>query len=201
LASTVSDHFRRYASNMPPTAASLLRQVLRGLAALRAASAGLAYAPSLDERAATLERAREELIELERCAAFYEDATGKDLLADAERMLAGLPVPKSWLDACLGRLLLCLAARVELAERAAKSVTLDPSVTLELAREAEHVNAARAALLELGTERSPRRALTNEFLTRWLDVALLSLNDAKLRAQYRTALHSELEPLGVDIPN
>ena len=170
-----------------PTATDVLRRGACQLAALRAASAGIVFGPTLDDRVAMLERAREELLQIERAELSYAELTGDSLLAAAEPMLDQLPAPTSWLEASLARLLVCLSARVEL-ERTPDAGQLAGSV---LACEVEHVNAARAALHDLGETSNTTVDMSSGFAEKWLDVALTALHGEAARTRYLTVLEHD----------
>ena len=201
MATSSTAYLDEGSTSQPLMAAVMLRRGVSRVAALRAASAGLARAPSLDERAATLERAQHELLELEYCAVAYEHATGKDLLAEAERALIDVPLPDSWLEVCLARLLMCLAARTELEFRATERASHGSELLVSLAHEVEHVNAARAALQEIADLARRMRELAAEFMPRWLDLASASFADADVKAHYLAALQRELDGLGLGAAN
>lgn len=174
-------------------ARALLRRAARSAALLRATSAGLAYAPTLDERLCSIERARERLLQFERAAAQYAELTGADLLSDAEPLLGGLPLPSSWPEAALAQLLLALAGRVELESHPGAAGS-----RVALACETEHANAARAALDELSPSDLPPRELSQAFVRRWIRVAYASL-ESERREQYAQALASVIEPMGIQL--
>ncbi|MEY4577743.1 MAG: hypothetical protein RL701_2446, partial [Pseudomonadota bacterium] len=168
---------------------TLLRRGVRQIGVLRATSAGIAQAPTIDERAGSLERAREGLLQLEQAAELYADATGADLLADAERLIGAVPTPASWVESALAQLLLCLAAQVEL------ETSLEPNARRALARETEHVNAARAALYEAKAFSSELRdSVRAGSSTPWLNMALDTLEDDNTRQHFTRALELIVEP-------
>jgi hypothetical protein len=152
---------------------------------LRATSAAIAQAPTIDERAGSLERAREKLLQLERAAELYAQTTGADLLADAEKLIGELPSPSTWLESAVAQLLLCLAAQVEL--ETARECSFEHTADV-LAREAEHVNAARAALQEAQGCSEELREAVHACTTRWLSMALGTLADDATRQHYTRAL-------------
>lgn len=190
-------------TNKQPTAAEYKHRQLeriwrRGvcqLAALRAASAGLMFGPTLDDRIAMLDRAREELLQLERADMLYAELSdGRSLLASAERALSDLPPPTSWLEATLARLLVCLSARIEL-ELDHQAGIMEAAA---LVHEVEHVNAAHAAMIDMGTALSKHSQLTSTFSAEWLVIALQALSGAAARAHYLLALEHEF---GLSLPN
>jgi|GEM_PF-3833405 len=175
------------ASDTRLTAAQMLRRSACQLAALRAASAGMVFGPTLDDRAAMLDRAREELLQIERAEVLYTKLTGEPLLDAAERVIAELPAPQSWLEASLARLLVCLSARIEL-ESPRPAAASDEAA---LACEVEHVNAAQAALRELREASGSAIELPSVFRDKWLAVALQALPSECARAHYLTTLERD----------
>lgn len=165
---------------------ALLRHGVRQLAVLRATSAGIACAPTLDDSAGSIERTREVLLALERCAERYASCTGASLLAEADRLLGELLTPSSWVDATRAQLLLCLATQVELTQARAQGDT-DPHALAALASATEHVHAARAALQESGAFQ-PLHTDPTASSARWLSLALGTLPDEHTRAAYMQAL-------------
>jgi hypothetical protein len=182
-------------------ARTLLRRGARQLGVLRATGAAIASAPTLDDCAGSIERAREELLHLERAAELYGEATGTDLLTDAEALLGELPNPSSWLEAVLAQLMLCLAAQVELETASDVQVELEPSARQTLARETEHVNAARAALHEVDAFSTELRDGLRVGTARWLPVALSTLEDDLTRARYTRELERTVEPIPLRMPH
>jgi hypothetical protein len=154
---------------------------------LRATSASIACAPTLDDSAGSIERTREALLALEHWAEPYQAHTGVSLLEDAERLLGELPTPSGWVDATRAQLLLCLATQVELSH-AREQGDDDPHALAALARATEHVHAARAALQEAGACRQPLHTDLDASSARWLTVALGTLPDERARAAYAQAL-------------
>jgi hypothetical protein len=175
------------ASDTLLTATQVLRRGACQLASLRAASAGMVFGPTIDDRAAMLERAREELLQIEHAELIYAQLTGESLLSAAERILDKLPAPKCWLEASLARLLVCLSTRVEL-ELACDSAACDESA---LACEVEHVNAAHAALRDLRETSSREVDVPTAFADKWLDIALQALPNEPARTHYLTALQRD----------
>jgi hypothetical protein len=180
-------------------AQTLLRRGVRQIGVLRATSAAIAQAPTIDERAGSLERAREKLLQLERAAELYAQTTGADLLADAEKLIGELPSPTSWLEAAVAQLLLCLAAQVEL--ETARERSQETHAPEALARETEHVNAARAALQEAHAYSDELREAVHACTTRWLAMALGTLEDDATRQQYTQALAQFALPSGPTAPH
>lgn len=195
------------ASSLPCLASSdrttlaprLLRRAVRQVALLRAASAGLAHAPTLDDRIGIAERVREDLMQLERTAHAYADLTNANLLTDAERCVADLSFPASWFEASIAQLLLCLAAQLELREQPRLAEPLEASERYALAGATEHLHAARAALYELDGTSPEARTLADQLIARWLRLALATLEDGGVRERYLRALAQELAPLGVSL--
>jgi hypothetical protein len=177
----------------------LLRRAARQVALLRAASASLALAPTLDDRIGAVERAREDLLQLERAAQIYLDLTDSNLLTEAEQWVAGLSVPTTWFEASIAQLLLCLAARIELEEPQPHWEPLAPSLSCALACETEHLHAARAALAELNNKNEQGREFANQLTMRWLRVALGTLDQDAVRKRYLHAVAQELAPIGMRI--
>jgi hypothetical protein len=176
-------------------ARTLLRRGARQLGVLRATGAAIASAPSMDDCAGSIERAREELLHLEHAAELYAEATGADLLLDAECLIGELPSPSGWLEAVLAQLMLCLAAQVELETASDVHLDLEPSARKALARETEHVNAARAALHEARAFSSEMREHLRESTARWLPVALGTLEDDLTRERYTRELERTALPI------
>jgi hypothetical protein len=178
-------------------AGRVLRSAVRQVASLRAAGAGLAHAPTLDDRVATLERAREELVLLEQSSEIYAELTGADLLTDVEPRLARLDVPGSWLEASIAQFLLCAATLIELEAQPQLPSLLDSSRLRALAWETEHVNAARAALLELDALAAAALEPARALFIRWFTIALDTLETESLRKRYVQALQDLAAPVGM----
>lgn len=177
----------------------ILRRAVRQAALLRAESAAIAHAPTLDDRIGALERVREELLQFERAALIYTERTGADLLADAEQQLADLKLPSSWLEATVAQLLLCLATRVELEATLSRLASLDPTTWRALALENEHLHAARAALSESGLDAGEICELMPALLERWKSVALATFDSDELSARFLQLLDRELGRTGLRI--
>lgn len=176
-------------------ARTLQRRALRQSATLRAASAAIAHAPTLDDCAASIQRAREELEHLEHSVECYRDLTGLDLTRELERETSGLLVPTSWVEASVAQLVLCLAARIDASHQLS---TRRPKRRLirEIAEESEHVNAARAALFERDEGQPGHLGALLRLATCWAEVALATLQP-ELDHAFRDALAHELTGLGV----
>jgi hypothetical protein len=99
------------------------------------------------------------------------------------------------LEAAVAQLLLCLAAQVEL--ETARERSNEPHAADALAREAEHVNAARAALQEASAFSDELREAVHACTTRWLAMALDTLEDDTARQQYTRALAEFALPSGL----
>ena len=179
--------------NTHELAQNLLRRAVRQLALLRVSAAGIAHAPTLDDRLSAIERARERLLQLERAADRYATLTGADLVCDAEQLLGALEAPSSWLEASLAQLLLCLAACIEL-----ESPQLAEHLPDALAYETEHMHAARAALHELGALDAALRVRLDDVIPRWLSIAYRSL-DPERNSTLARALDSVFEPLSTQV--
>jgi 1,2-phenylacetyl-CoA epoxidase catalytic subunit len=182
----------------PELARALRRHAVRQVATLKASGAALAHAPTLDERASAVERAREELLHLEQASEVYRElSSGADLLQDAEQVAAQLPVPSSWAEASVAQLVLCLAARVDLDQHRHLAEPFKKLTERALAEETEHVHAARAALIELRASAGLGKGELDALLARWLPVALDSLDEAPTRELYLGALSREKQALGI----
>jgi 1,2-phenylacetyl-CoA epoxidase catalytic subunit len=184
------DHSANHAREL---AQNLLRRAVRQLALLRVSAAGLAYAPTLDDRLSAAERARERLLQLERAADCYAELTAADLMRDAEQLLGTLEPPSSWLEASLAQLLLCVAACVEL-----ESPQVAEQLPDALACETEHLNAARAALHDLGALSSALRGRLQEVIPRWFTIAYGSLEPER-SGSLTSALDVAFQPLDAHV--
>ena len=180
-------------------ARSLLRRAVRHVVLLRAASVSLAHAPTLDDRIGVVERVRENLLQFEQAAFVYSDLIDSDLLTDAERLVAQLTFPSTWLEATIAQLLLCLATRVEVDAQPQLLAPLGASARNALACETEHLHAARAALRELDGTTGAVRDLANRLIMRWQRVALGTLEEETVRARYLHMLAQELAPIGMEV--
>ena len=179
----------RSANHAHELAQNLLRRAVRQTALLRVSAAGLAHAPTLDDRLSAAERARERLLQLERAADCYAEWTGADLMRDAEQLVGTLETPSSWLEASLAQLLLCVAACVEL-----ESPQLAEQLPDALACETEHLNAARAALHELGALSLSLRGQLQDVIPRWFTIAYGSL-DPERSGALTSALDAAFQPI------
>jgi 1,2-phenylacetyl-CoA epoxidase catalytic subunit len=181
----------------PELARALRRHAVRQVVTLKASGAALAHAPTLDERAGAIERAREELAHLEQASEVYRELAGADLLQAAEQEALRLPVPSSYAEASLAQLVLCLAARVDLDQHRQVAEPFRHITDRALAEETEHVHAARAALAELCGGPNLSREAASQLLERWLPVALDSLDEDRTRAVYLAELSRERRALGI----
>ncbi len=173
----------------------LLRRGVRQAASLRAASAAIAHAPTVDDCAAAIERAREELAHLERTADLYTEFAGRDLTREIEPQIRELPVPASWLEANIAQLVLCLASRIEGRKACAtKEATVDS--VRRAAEESEHVDAARAALRECCGSACGERRPVPACVAAWLRLALEGLGEDE-QAAYLDALRRDVFSLGL----
>jgi len=181
-----------------PRSRALLRLGVRQVAVLRATSASIACAPTIDDCAGCIERARDQLLQLERTAVQYMEHTQASLLADAEQVLGELPALGSWVEAMLAQLLLSLATQVEL-EHAREQGTCESPALAVLASATEHVHAARAALHEAGALHTNPRRTSDAATAHWLTIALGTLEDESTRAAYRRALERASQSTGIDL--
>ncbi len=181
----------------PQIVENLRRHAMRQVATLKASGAALAHAPTFDDRASAVERAREELAHLEEASELYRELSGQDLLKDAEATVAALPIPSSWVEASVAQLVLCLAARVDLDRQNEVVPALQKLRDSSRAHEAEHVSAARAALSEAcaGSVEHAREA--SEYIERWLPVALDSLEAQETKQAYLDELARESRAIGL----
>jgi hypothetical protein len=177
-------------------ARSLHHAALRQTATLRAASAAVTHAPTLDDCAAAVDRLREELAYLEDSANVYRELFDAELTERIAPAVAQLSLPVSWLDASIAQLVLCLASQVEVTHQLAGTAATGSIDTLlrRLGQEREHVDAARAALAELCAEAQDGSARAS--LARWLPVALETL-DVVVRPAYLEALRRDTAGLGI----
>jgi hypothetical protein len=173
---------------------SLVCSAQRQIALLRAFAAGISFAPTLDDRLALAKRLHEELGALERADGAYAELTGASLFADAEPNVAALGLPSSWSEACIACLLISLASRVALQDRRAQ----DRATLRALASEWERVSAMRAALRESGPVQDVASRVSAQFISRWVGVALASLELEGTRRGFLTAVEHELRPLGLN---
>jgi hypothetical protein len=171
---------------------SLESAALRQTATLRAASAAVAHAPTLDDCAAAVERMREELEYLEDSSDLYRELFDAELTEQVASATAKLPRLDSWLEACIAQLVLCLASQLEATQRLAEDGS--ESLLRRLAQENEHVDAARAALREHCAQADDGSA--SAALECWLPVAFETL-ELSMRLNYLDALRRHTVPLGI----
>jgi 1,2-phenylacetyl-CoA epoxidase catalytic subunit len=181
----------------PQVAQTIRRHAMRQVATLKASGAALAHAPTLDDRASAVERAREELAHLEEASELYRELSGKDLLKDAEGAAATLPIPSSWMEASVAQLVLCLAARVDLERQTQVEPALQKLTDRSRAHETEHVAAARSALSELCSASAAQAREATEYIERWLPVALDSLDAHETKQAYLAELERESRAIGL----
>jgi len=201
----VPQSFSNWLAQLPPearpqVAEALRRHAVRQVATLKASGAALAHAPTLDDRVGAIERAKEELAHLEQASEVYRELSGADLLKDAEQVAAQLPVPSSWIEASVAQLVLCLAARVDLEQFSEAAKPLRGVTQRAIVEETEHVNAARAALLELCANSPNTAAAATGYMARWVPVALDSLEPNDSRSTYLKELEKEAGAIGVPLP-
>ena len=164
-----------------PSGAAMLRwRALLHMLTLRVVGSGLPHAPTLDDSALLIERAREELEGLEATIEAYQCVQGVDL-SDALRDAAALaPVPGSWLEVVVAQLVLGVAALLQ-----------SHGSVADRAHKAENVAAARSALRDLRAVSPAAFDGMSALLTRWLDVACGALDDWD-RSACLAALQREL---------
>ena len=161
---------------------SLLHSGALLLQALHVASTAVVHAPTLDDRAGTLERARELLLQLEYAAALYRDLSDADLLQHAQRMLPNVNLPGSWLEVASAQLVLALAAHAALEHQLPLAGVPSEGARFALACLTEHCHAARAALDELDVSSPSQRAALRGSLDRWLSVISGVFGESELRS-------------------
>lgn len=174
----------------------LRRRALRQHTTLKVVSAAIAHAPTLDECAASVERARQQLEHLECSVERFRELSGGDLMDELSTALVEQPRPESWLEATVAQLVLCVASWHESREPLARVARIDDALARELAEEAEYVDAARAALRELCRATPTGRMVVSKLVSRWLLVALETL-ERSARRDYLAALRREIERLGL----
>lgn len=189
-------------------ARALLQRGIRQVAIVRATSAAIAHAPSIDDCASVIERARDALSRFEHTAEHYRTLTGADLFEDALQLTGELPAPSNWQEAALAQLLLCAATRVDLERQ--REHPSQPAGThgepnlyagAELAGTLEHMSAARAALLEAGALSAEGSRVQYAGSTGWLRVALGTLSDDEVtREAYRREVERAIAP-GLGLPH
>ncbi|MGK3995728.1 hypothetical protein [Sorangium sp. So ce1024] len=180
-------------------ACRLRRHAVRQLAALHVCGAALAHAPSLDERASAIERAREELERLESGSELYRELLGRELLDEAAPEAAKVPIPSSWIDAAAAQLALSLAARIELGRDQTLAAPFAYLSLRALAEQTEHVNAARAALCDLCDTSQAAADSASQCLGRWLLVALDLLDAGDTRRAYLAQIEREIRVIGLKV--
>lgn len=183
----------------PQLARALRRHAVRQVATLKASGAALAHAPTLDDRVGAVERAKEELAHLEQASEAYRELSGKDLLQDAEKVAAELPVPASWAEASVAQLVLCLAACVDLDRHADVAAPFRALTQKAIAEEREHVNAAKAALAEIRTASQLSQEEAGKLVARWLPVALDSLEEEETKRAYLAELSQQARAVGIEL--
>jgi hypothetical protein len=188
--------FRQPTDELPAPLATLWRRALRQSATLKAVSAAMAHAPTLDDCAASIERAKQELEHLECSVELYRELCGGDLSDEIAGAAAALPAPESWLEAAVAQLVLCVASPLEAQAEVSAAGTRRARVR-QLAEETEHVDAARAALSEVCATAPASFAAISKLVSRWLNVALETL-DSSARAAYLEGLRREISRLGLD---
>jgi len=156
-------------------------------ATLRVAGSAIVHAPTLDDCAAVLERAREDLEDLEDTVELFRELTGRDLAVELSGAGASMPSPESWLEVTVAQLVLCVAAQME----AHSSLGY-------LARKTEHVAAARSTLRDLWACSPGLLEPLPELLSRWVGVACSALDDSS-RLRYFDALRRELHSAPVHV--
>ncbi len=176
---------------------SLLRCGSLLLQTLDVASMAVIQAPTLDDRAGALERARELLLQLEHAAALYRDLCGADLLQHAKRLTAHTTLPASWLEVAIAQLLLGYAAHFALLHQLQLTRVPSEATRFALACQAEHCSAARAALDELHASSATGRANVRTSMDYWLSVSLAALDEGEIRRRYLIELERVTRDLGL----
>jgi hypothetical protein len=176
---------------------SVLRSGALLLQALHVASTAVVHAPTLDDRAGTLERARELLLQLEYASTLYRDLADADLLQQAKRLLPDVPLPGSWLEVASAQLVLALSAHAALEHQLPLAGVPSEAARFALACQTEHCHAARAALDELDVTSASERAALRSSLDRWLSVISVVLGESELRGNCVHELDRVTRDLGL----
>lgn len=152
--------------------ALLERQGYRELAAAQLFTAGVALAPTLDEKQMFARHCLDELGHFEQVATRYEELGHGDLLAKLRPELAKLPAPTSWPEMVLVGITFDRAVYYQLrAYTSAPDRRISDIAIKVLADEHEHLEASQAALEELMQEGGDLKSSLSKLLERWLPLS------------------------------
>jgi 1,2-phenylacetyl-CoA epoxidase catalytic subunit len=161
----------------------LENQGFRELACAEILSAGVRFAPSIDEKQVFARHALEELEHFETVAAIYEDLLGENLLDVVRPRLDKVPHPSSWAELVIAALLFDRANFHQLrVHRSANDPLVARTAERLLRDEPDHLAASEAALAELGRSSPSSLGQVQYHLATWLSIAQRAFDDASVHA-------------------
>jgi 1,2-phenylacetyl-CoA epoxidase catalytic subunit len=150
----------------------LENQGFRELACAEILSAGVRYAPSIDDKQIFARHALEELEHFEAVAAVYEDLVGTNLLDVVRERVEKVPHPGSWAELVIAALLFDRANFHQLRVLRAANDPLIARIAERLMRdEPDHLAASEAALAEVGRSTPSLLGQVRYHLATWLSIA------------------------------
>jgi 1,2-phenylacetyl-CoA epoxidase catalytic subunit len=156
----------------------LENQGFRELACAQILSAGVRWAPSVDDKQVFARHALEELEHFETVASLYEELVGENLLDVVRPRVEKVPYPGSWEELVISALLFDRANFHQL--RVHRSID-DPLVSRTAERllrdEPDHLAASEAALAELSRSAPNLLGAVRYHVATWLSVAQRSFDD------------------------
>ena len=158
----------------------LENQGFRELAAAHLLAAGVALAPTIDDKQMLAAHVREELSHFETIATVYEELGGSDLLPLVEDRVRELRTPTSWDEMVVAAFVFDLAVYHQLVSyRELSHIVLRRVVESGLANELAHQKAAEAMFIDAFRARTRAEGPEgiSEHLAMWLQLALGALDD------------------------
>ncbi|HVU02625.1 MAG TPA: ferritin-like fold-containing protein [Polyangiaceae bacterium] len=185
----------------------LERQGFRELVSSHLFTAGVVFAPTLDDKIMLLEHAREELTHFEVVSSLYEKLTGRSLFDHAATHASHLPAPKTWLEAAVAGYLVDRAAAAQLRDYLnVKDARLGAVIREIHEHEHEHQAAAETALLDQCRNNPAAALAARPHVEKWFKVALSVLDaqggpDAeRVGAAFAAGVRGTLAACGLTVP-
>lgn len=152
-------------------------QGFRELLSAHLFAAGVAFAPTIDDKHMLAEHAQEELGHFELVAALHDQLSGKSLFETASRRASEVPVPATWLEAAVAGYLVDRAASTQLREYMRIGDARLEAVVREIhEHEHEHQVAAETALLDQVRANPAIADAVRPHVARWYGIALSVLD-------------------------
>lgn len=172
----------------------LERQGYRELGAAHLFSAGVALAPTLDEKQMFARHCLDELGHFEHVAMRYDELGRGDLLSKVAPKVAELPAPESWLEMVLVGIAFDRAVYFQLRAYAAAPDSRVAALAVHvIADEAEHLAASQAALADFAAQDAELRDRLEALLARWLPISSACFDDSAVESACPAGPHVSAE--------